>query len=183
VQQVFGGHGYIEEWGMEQFVRDARIAQIYEGTNGIQAMDLVGRKLAQNGGRAVQAFFALVDAECAAAKAKPELAALAGQVEGANAELKAATMWLMQNGMMNPNNAGAGASLYAHHGDRQPWADVAADGRSGAGEAGQRWSRRQGVLRGQAGDCALFWRTIYARRNVATDQADSRVRGDDGASG
>jgi hypothetical protein len=52
-QQVYGGHGYIREWGMEQFVRDARIAQIYEGTNGIQAMDLVGRKLAQNGGRAV----------------------------------------------------------------------------------------------------------------------------------
>ena len=114
MQQVFGGHGYIEEWGMSQFVRDARIAQIYEGTNGIQAMDLVGRKLAQNGGRAVQAFFALVDAECAAAKAKPELAALAGQVEGANAELKAATMWLMQNGMMNPNNAGAGAHHYMH---------------------------------------------------------------------
>ncbi len=114
MQQVFGGHGYIEEWGMSQFVRDARIAQIYEGTNGIQAMDLVGRKLAQNGGRAVQAFFALVDTECAAAKAKPELAALAGQVEGANAELKAATMWLMQNGMMNPNNAGAGAHPYMH---------------------------------------------------------------------
>ena len=114
MQQVFGGHGYIEEWGMSQFVRDARIAQIYEGTNGIQAMDLVGRKLAQNGGRAVQALFALVDAECAEAKAKPELAALAGQVEGANAELKAATMWLMQNGMMNPNNAGAGAHPYMH---------------------------------------------------------------------
>ncbi len=114
MQQVFGGHGYIEEWGMSQFVRDARIAQIYEGTNGIQAMDLVGRKLAQNGGRAVQAFFALVDTECAAAKAKPELAALAGQVEAANSELKAATMWLMQNGMMNPNNAGAGAHPYMH---------------------------------------------------------------------
>ncbi len=114
MQQVFGGHGYIEEWGMSQFVRDARIAQIYEGANGVQAMDLVGRKLAQNGGRAVQAFFALVDAECAAAKSKPELEALAGQVEKANGELKAATMWLMQNGMMNPNNAGAGAHHYMH---------------------------------------------------------------------
>src|SRR3546814_4811975 len=49
-QQVLGGHGYIREWGMEQYVRDARIAQIYEGTNGVQAMDLVGRKLAQAGG-------------------------------------------------------------------------------------------------------------------------------------
>ena len=62
-QQVYGGHGYIAEWGMEQYVRDARIAMIYEGTNGVQAMDLVGRKLAQKGGRAVQALFALVDAE------------------------------------------------------------------------------------------------------------------------
>jgi len=114
MQQVFGGHGYIEEWGMSQFVRDARIAQIYEGTNGIQAMDLVGRKLAQNGGRAVQAFFAEVDAACAAAKAQPELEQLAAQVERANGELKAATMWFMQNGMTNPNNVGAGAHHYMH---------------------------------------------------------------------
>ena len=114
MQQVFGGHGYIEEWGMSQFVRDARIAMIYEGTNGIQAMDLVGRKLAQNGGRAVQTFFAIVDAECAAAKAKPELAGLAAAVEAANADLKAATMWLMANGMANPNQVGAGAHHYMH---------------------------------------------------------------------
>lgn len=114
MQQVFGGHGYIEEWGMSQFVRDARIAMIYEGTNGVQAMDLVGRKLAQNGGRAVQAFFAIVDAECAAAKAKPELAGLAAAVEAANADLKAATMWFMANGMANPNQVGAGAHHYMH---------------------------------------------------------------------
>ncbi|MDE2412186.1 MAG: acyl-CoA dehydrogenase C-terminal domain-containing protein [Sphingomonadales bacterium] len=114
MQQVFGGHGYIEEWGMSQFVRDCRITQIYEGANGVQAMDLVGRKLAQNGGRAVQALFALVDVECAAAKSKPELAALAEKVEKANGELKAATMWFMQNGMANPNNVGAGAHHYMH---------------------------------------------------------------------
>ncbi len=114
MQQVFGGHGYIEEWGMSQFVRDARIAQIYEGANGVQAMDLVGRKLPAQGGKAIQAFFALVDAECAAAKGEERLAALAGQVEKANGELKAATMWLMQNGMANPNNAGAGAHHYMH---------------------------------------------------------------------
>ncbi|MFM5916864.1 MAG: acyl-CoA dehydrogenase C-terminal domain-containing protein [Novosphingobium sp.] len=114
MQQVFGGHGYIEEWGMSQFVRDARITQIYEGANGVQAMDLVGRKLAQGGGAGVQAFFALVDEECAAAKAKPELADFAERVEKANGELKAATMWLMQNAMTNPNNAGAGAHHYMH---------------------------------------------------------------------
>ena len=60
-QQVLGGHGYIAEWGMEQFVRDARIAMIYEGANGIQALDLVGRKLPKDGGRAVTAFFGEVN--------------------------------------------------------------------------------------------------------------------------
>ncbi|MFM5907347.1 MAG: acyl-CoA dehydrogenase C-terminal domain-containing protein [Novosphingobium sp.] len=114
MQQVFGGHGYIEEHGMSQFVRDARIAMIYEGANGVQAMDLVGRKLAMNGGKAIQAFFAMVDKECEAAKANDKLADLAERVARANGELKAATMWLMQNGMANPNNAGAGAHHYMH---------------------------------------------------------------------
>jgi hypothetical protein len=67
-QQVFGGHGYIREWGMEQYVRDARIAQIYEGTNGVQAMDLVTRKLGLDGGRLVKRFFALVRDEIDAAR-------------------------------------------------------------------------------------------------------------------
>ncbi len=110
MQQVFGGHGYIAEWGMEQFVRDARIAQIYEGTNGIQAMDLCGRKLASKGGAAIQAFFKLVDDEAAAAEGdlKPLGEALAKSV----GEQKAATMWFMQNAMANPNNLGAGAHHY-----------------------------------------------------------------------
>ncbi len=113
-QQVYGGHGYIKEWGMEQFVRDARIAMIYEGTNGIQAMDLVGRKLAQNGGRAVQAFFKVAAEEIAEAKQHEKLADYAGALEKANGELQAATMWFMQNAMTNPNNAGAGAYHYMH---------------------------------------------------------------------
>ncbi|WP_120715727.1 acyl-CoA dehydrogenase C-terminal domain-containing protein [Tsuneonella amylolytica] len=110
MQQVFGGHGYIAEWGMEQFVRDARIAQIYEGTNGIQAMDLCGRKLASKGGAAIQAFFAKVEEEAAAAEGdlKPMGDALAKAV----GEQKAATMWFMQNAMANPNNLGAGAHHY-----------------------------------------------------------------------
>ena len=114
MQQVWGGHGYIVENGMEQFVRDARIAMIYEGANGIQAMDLVGRKLALNGGRAIQAFFAAVDAECAAARDEARLADLAERVGKANGELKAATMWFVQNGLANPDNAGAGAYHYMH---------------------------------------------------------------------
>ena len=113
-QQVYGGHGYIREWGMEQFVRDARIAQIYEGTNGIQAMDLVGRKLGMNGGRGTQAYLALVNGALAEAKADDRLTHIAAPLEKALADLQAATMWLLQNGMTNPNNAGAGATAYLH---------------------------------------------------------------------
>jgi hypothetical protein len=83
MQQVFGGHGYIREWGMEQFVRDARIAQIYEGTNGIQALDLIGRKLPKDGGRAIMAFLKLVGEELGEAKATPELKPLADSLEQA----------------------------------------------------------------------------------------------------
>ncbi|HEU4819720.1 MAG TPA: acyl-CoA dehydrogenase C-terminal domain-containing protein [Qipengyuania sp.] len=112
MQQVFGGHGYIREWGMEQYVRDARIAQIYEGTNGVQAMDLCGRKLAQGGGAAIQAFFKLVGEECAFAKADEALAPLVEKLEKALGEQQAATMWFMQNAMQNPNHLGAGAHHY-----------------------------------------------------------------------
>ncbi len=111
-QQVYGGHGYIAEWGMEQYVRDARIAQIYEGTNGVQAMDLVGRKLAMNGGRAIQAFFKLVADDVAAAKQDETTAQFATDLEKANGQLQAATMWFMANGMKNPENVGAGAYSY-----------------------------------------------------------------------
>ncbi|MDB5628609.1 MAG: acyl-CoA dehydrogenase [Tardiphaga sp.] len=111
-QQMFGGHGYIAEWGMEQFVRDARIAMIYEGANGIQALDLVGRKLPRDGGRAAMAFFGEVGAfakQHAADEAmKPYLAPLSVAL----GHLQQATMWLMQNAMAKPDNAGAGATDY-----------------------------------------------------------------------
>ena len=114
MQQIWGGHGYIADNGMEQFVRDARIAMIYEGANGVQAMDLVGRKLPAHMGRAVQLFFAEVDRECAEAAGEPRLGDLADRIAKASGELKAATMWLMQNAMTNPDNAGAGAHHYMH---------------------------------------------------------------------
>ncbi|MEP3421222.1 MAG: acyl-CoA dehydrogenase C-terminal domain-containing protein [Erythrobacter sp.] len=114
MQQVYGGHGYVSEWGMEQFVRDSRIAMIYEGTNGVQAMDLCGRKLASKGGRAVQAFFKMIDDEIASAKADEALAPLAEKLDKALGEQKAATMWFMQNAMANPNHLGAGAHHYMH---------------------------------------------------------------------
>jgi len=113
-QQVYGGHGYIEEWGMSQFVRDARIAQIYEGANGIQALDLVGRKLGANGGRAVQAFFKEVGDFCEENRSDEKLAPFTkGLKKGLN-DLQAATMWLMQNAMQKPDNAGAASTDYMH---------------------------------------------------------------------
>src|SRR5579884_180276 len=111
-QQVLGGHGYIREHGIEQFVRDARITQIYEGTNGIQAIDLVGRKLPKDGGRAVRAFFELVGRDIAEARQAGDPAGVAAALEPALQDLQAATMWLAQNGMADPNNAGAGAYAY-----------------------------------------------------------------------
>jgi len=111
-QQVLGGHGYIREHGMEQFVRDARITQIYEGTNGIQAMDLVGRKLPRDGGRAIRSYFEVVGKDIADAKVAGDPAGVAAALEPALNDLQAATMWLAQNGMANPDNAGAGAYAY-----------------------------------------------------------------------
>jgi hypothetical protein len=111
-QQVFGGHGYIREHGMDQFVRDARITQIYEGANGIQAMDLVGRKLPREGGRAVRTFLQLVGSDIAEAKSASDPAGVAAMLEPALADLQSATMWLAQHGMQDPDNAGAGAYAY-----------------------------------------------------------------------
>ena len=111
-QQVLGGHGYIREHGLEQFVRDARITQIYEGTNGIQAMDLVGRKLPRDGGRAIRAFFELVATDIAEAESAGDPARVSAALAPALADLQAATMWLAQNGPANPDNAGAGAYPY-----------------------------------------------------------------------
>jgi alkylation response protein AidB-like acyl-CoA dehydrogenase len=111
-QQVLGGHGYIREHGLEQFVRDARITQIYEGTNGIQAMDLVGRKLPKDGGRAVRAFFEQVGHDIATAKQAGDPAGIAAALEPALQDLQAATMWLAQHATAEPDNAGAGAYAY-----------------------------------------------------------------------
>ena len=113
-QQVFGGHGYIEEHGMSQFVRDARIAMIYEGANGIQALDLVGRKLALNEGRAIQAFFKEVGEFCEANRADVKMAPFTKALKKGLNDLQAATLWLMQNAMAKPDNAGAASTDYMH---------------------------------------------------------------------
>src|ERR1700723_3500418 len=111
-QQMNGGHGYIAENGMEQFVRDARIAMLYEGANGIQAMDLVGRKLGKDGGRAVLAFFNEVTGFLKENASDESLAGLLNPVETALGHLQQATMWFMQNALMKPDNAGAAATDY-----------------------------------------------------------------------
>jgi alkylation response protein AidB-like acyl-CoA dehydrogenase len=106
-QQIFGGHGYIEEHGMSQFVRDARITMIYEGANGIQALDLVGRKLGANGGRAIFAFFNELDDFVHNHEDDADLKDFVEAVKATKGQLQDGAMWLMQNGMTNFDNAGA----------------------------------------------------------------------------
>lgn len=113
-QQVYGGHGYIEEWGMSQFVRDAKIAQIYEGANGIQALDLVGRKLARNGGRALMSVSAEIDSFIKANGDDDFMKPFIDGLSHAKDVLTKGTMWIMQNGMSNPDNAAAGSVDYMH---------------------------------------------------------------------
>lgn len=113
-QQVYGGHGYIEEHGMSQFTRDARITMIYEGANGVQALDLVGRKLAQDGGKHVMAFFDLVKSFCKEHGEDEAMADFIAPLKTASKHLQAAGMYFMQNGMKNPNHALAGSYDFMH---------------------------------------------------------------------
>jgi hypothetical protein len=113
-QQMFGGHGYIAEHGMEQFVRDARIAMLYEGANAIQALDLVGRKLGKDGGRAMLAFFAEVQTYLKERANDEALNPYLKPLGQSLAHLQQATMWFMQNAIKQPENGGAGATDYMH---------------------------------------------------------------------
>jgi len=114
-QQVYGGHGYIEEWGMSQFARDARIAMIYEGANGVQALDLVGRKLAQDGGKHVMGFFEMVKSFIKDNEGDERLKAdFLDPLKEASKELQAAGMYFMAEGMKNPHNALAGSTDFMH---------------------------------------------------------------------
>ncbi|MFM9163482.1 MAG: acyl-CoA dehydrogenase C-terminal domain-containing protein [Methylocystis sp.] len=113
-QQVFGGHGYIREWGMEQFVRDARIAMIYEGANGIQAIDLVGRKLPRDSGRAVMAFFKDAADVLSLHRDNALMNDYVLPTQASLDHLQKATVWLMNNAIGNPDNAGAVSYDYMH---------------------------------------------------------------------
>lgn len=112
--QLHGGSGFTREWGMEQFVRDVRIALIYEGTNGVQALDLVGRKLSANGGRAMFTFFGEIDDLVGEHEGDADLEAFMQPLATAKGELQQATTWLMQNGMTDFNNAGAASNDFLH---------------------------------------------------------------------
>ena len=113
-QQIWGGHGYIEDNPASQYVRDARIAMIYEGANGVQALDLVGRKLMADGGKPVMAFFEMVRAECQAHDAEPRMELFTRALKVASKQMQAAGAFFMANGMTNPNAALAGSSDFLH---------------------------------------------------------------------
>jgi hypothetical protein len=110
--QCYGGHGYIRDNGVEQFVRDGRVNQIYEGANGVQAMDLVGRKLGRKGGAAVFALFNTINTFLNENEADAQLADFVKPVRRGLEALQGATLWLAQHGIANPNDAGAGAVDY-----------------------------------------------------------------------
>ncbi len=144
--QCFGGHGYIREYGMEQFVRDARIAQIYEGTNGVQAMDLLGRKVPDGNGRLVRRFVATVERDLAALAARPALGAIVEPVREAVGLLGRVTATTMARAAKNPDEIGASAAdylrLFGLVAVGWMWARMAAIGESKAGSAGVAATKR-----------------------------------------
>ena len=113
-QQVFGGHGYIEEWGMSQYARDCRIAMIYEGTNGIQALDLVGRKLSMDGGKYMREYLNLVQAFINEEHSEDLRNDFITPLKKSIEHLQAALMFFMQNGLKNPLSAISGATDFLH---------------------------------------------------------------------
>lgn len=110
--QCYGGHGYIREYGVEQYVRDARIAQIYEGTNGVQAMDLIGRKLTYKYGRYLRAFTHPVQQFIEENKKNPAMAEFTKPLHVHLGYFQQASLYMAKSGLMNPNDAGAGAVEY-----------------------------------------------------------------------
>ncbi|TCM56120.1 acyl-CoA dehydrogenase [Rhizobium sp. PP-F2F-G48] len=152
-QQVYGGHGYIEEHGMSQYVRDARIAMIYEGANGIQALDLVGRKLGLNGGRAIMTLFKEIGDFCDENRSDEQMTAYTKALKKSLNDLQSASMWFMSNAMAKPDNAGAGSTDYMHL--------------SGLVILGYMWAKMaktaQGLLASGAGD-----REAYLKNKLVT---------------
>ena len=127
--QVHGGSGFTEHFPASQYLRDVRISLIYEGANGVQALDLVGRKLAANGGRAVMTFFADIDAFVGEHEDDKTVGPFIEGLKAVREQLQDGTTWLMQNGLANPDNAGAASTdylnLFALTGLAYMWAKIA----------------------------------------------------------
>ena len=150
--QCYGGHGYIRDNGVEQFVRDGRINQTYEGANGVQAMDLVGRKLGRKGGAAPMALFGLLTGWLAENEKDDSAGALRRKgVKRGIETLQAATMWLAQNGIEESQRCGRRRGrLSAPDGHRMVALDVGADGES------SRWARTTDFHKDKL-MCARYW--------------------------
>ncbi len=172
-QQIFGGHGYIEETGLSQYVRDARITMIYEGTSGVQALDLVGRKLAADGGKALMGFFAMVKELIAEHGDDDELAGIILEpLKAGSKDLQAAAMFFMEKGMKNPDEALAGShdfmQLFGHVALGFMWARMAVAARA--------------ALKAKTGDAAFYKtklataRYYGARALPATGMHLARIR-------
>jgi hypothetical protein len=147
--QCFGGHGYIREYGMEQFVRDARIAQIYEGTNGVQAMDLLGRKIPDGNGRLVTRFVTIAERDLAEAASRPSLRAMADQVRDALHTLIQSTSAVMARAVKDPDEIGAAAADYLRM--------------FGLVATGWMWMRMAMVAEGKTGDTVAASKVTTAR--------------------
>ncbi|MEQ9145721.1 MAG: acyl-CoA dehydrogenase C-terminal domain-containing protein [Parvibaculaceae bacterium] len=154
--QVFGGHGYVRDHGMEQFVRDARINQVYEGANGVQALDLVGRKMTANGGRATMAFFGKIDAFIKENEGNADMAPFIEPLKVSYERLGKAAGWLMENAPKNFDNAGAASyemlNLFGVTALGWMWAQMAkvAQEKLAAGEGNADFYKRKLTL-------AKFW--------------------------
>ena len=162
--QVLGGHGYIREWGMEQYVRDARITQIYEGTNGVQALDLVGRKMSMHAGRYLRRFFHPLLAWIEAHADDPALAEFVQPLAKAFTRLQQCTAALARRGLADPTEAAAGATDYLRLFGLTALAWVWAR----AAEVSLPQADNGRILSGQAGDGAL----LYAENPAADGGVD-----------
>jgi len=147
---VHGGSGFTEHFPASQYMRDVRIALIYEGTNGVQALDLVGRKLPANGGRAMLTWLAELEAFSAGARGDAATDPFLDGLDGARAQLQDGVGWLMQNGLAHPDNAAAGSHDFLHL--------------VGLTALAWMWARMALVAQGRiaAGDTDPFWTTKLA---------------------
>ncbi|MDR9752087.1 acyl-CoA dehydrogenase C-terminal domain-containing protein [Pseudomonas sp. SZMC_28357] len=161
--QVFGGHGYIREWGMEQLARDCRIAPIYEGTNGIQALDLLGRKVLGSQGKLLRGFTKIVHKFCEANAGHPQLAAYVTQLNDLNRQWGEVTTKVGMAAMKNPDEVGAASVDYLMYSGyiilAYLWLRMAlvaqAQLDSGSGEAD--------YLRGKLATCEFYFKRLLPR--------------------